>query len=207
MLNLADEITPIWRLTEEALQAMGVPPPFWAFAWAGGQALARYLLDHPGEVAGRRVLDFATGSGLVAVAAMRAGAVSVLASDIDEFCASAVALNAQANGVVVQFTVEDLLDRPAPDVDVILAADVFYEAPLAGQVERWLRAAHERGARVLVGDPGRSYFPARGLVELARYTVETTRELEDSAVKRTSVFAMMSDDQAVSFAPDARSKA
>jgi len=190
-LHLADEITPIWRLTEEALGALGLPPPFWAFAWAGGQALARYVLDTPSEVAGRCVLDFATGSGLVAIAAMRAGAGSVLACDVDDFCAAAVALNTAVNGVSVSFTAADLLDQPAPDVEVILAGDIFYESPVAKRVERWLRAAHGRGIRVLIGDPGRSYFPKAGLVQLAAYEVETTRELEDQEVKRSGVWEMV----------------
>jgi predicted nicotinamide N-methyase len=187
-LHLADEITPIWRMTEEALGELGVPPPFWAFAWAGGQALARYVLDNPLEVAGKRVLDFATGSGLVAIAAMRAGAANVLACDIDEFCAAAVELNTQINGVSVSFVAENLLDHPAPDVEVILAGDIFYESPVAQRVELWLREAHGRGVRVLIGDPGRSYFPRDGLVRLAQYEVETTRELEDHEVKRTGVW-------------------
>jgi len=189
-LHLADEVTPIWRLTEEELGELGLPPPFWAFAWAGGQALARYLLDHPGEVAGKRVLDFATGSGLVAIAAMKAGAAEVLAADIDPFCAAAVALNVDANAVAVAFTDADLLDAAAPAADVILAADICYEQPLAGRVMAWLGAARARGARVLIGDPGRSYFPKSGLVHLAEYRVPTTRELEDAEVKRTSVWTL-----------------
>ena len=120
-LYLADEVTPIWRMTEEELGELGLPPPFWAFAWAGGQALARYLLDHPAEVAGKRVVDFATGSGIVAIAAMKAGAAEVLAADIDPFCAAAVALNAEANGVAVAFTAANLLDAAPPAADLILA--------------------------------------------------------------------------------------
>jgi predicted nicotinamide N-methyase len=189
-LHLASEVTPIWQLTEDQLGEIGLPPPFWAFAWAGGQALARYLLDHPGEVAGRRVLDFAAGSGIVAIAARLAGAASVLAADIDGFCAAAVALNAEANGVAVAFTDVDLLDAPAPPVDVLLAGDICYEQPLAGRVMAWLQAARVAGARVLIGDPGRSYFPKSGLVRLADYQVATTRELEDMEVKRTSVWAL-----------------
>jgi predicted nicotinamide N-methyase len=187
-LYLADEVTPIWRLTEEALGAMGLPPPFWAFAWAGGQALARYLLDHPAEVAGKRVVDFATGSGMVAIAAMKAGAAFALAADIDDFCAAAVALNAAANGVKVAYTAENLLERPPPEADLILAGDICYEKPLAEQVSAWLRTAHDRGTRVLIGDPGRSYFPKDALVRLAEYRVPTTRELEDQEIKRTGVF-------------------
>ena len=188
VLHLADEITPIWRMTEEALGEMGVPPPFWAFAWAGGQALARYVLDHPETVRGRRVLDFAAGSGLVGVAAMKAGAASALCADVDGFCAAAVALNAEANGVEAAFTAEDLLDRPPPDVDVILASDISYEKPLATRVRAWLAEAHARGAVVLMGDPRRTYFSTEGLAPLAEYQVETTRELEDFAVKRTGVW-------------------
>lgn len=187
-LHLADEVTPIWRMTEEALGELGLPPPFWAFAWAGGQALARYLLDHPGEVAGKRVVDVASGSGLVAIAAMRAGAASALAADIDGFCGAAVALNAEANGVEVAFTDEDLLDGPVPDAEVITAGDIFYEKPLAERVLAWLSRAHLAGRRVLIGDPGRSYFPRDGLVRLADYRVATTRDLEDQEVKRTGVF-------------------
>jgi predicted nicotinamide N-methyase len=188
ILHLADEITPIWRMTEEALAEIGLPPPFWAFAWAGGQALARYLLDHPQEVAGMRVIDFASGSGLVAIAAMKAGAASVLAADIDPFCGAALTLNAEANGVSVGFTDKDLLDAPAPEAEVILAGDICYEKPLAEKVMAWLRTAQARGARVLIGDPGRSYFPREGLQKLAEYQVPTTRELEDMEVKRTAVW-------------------
>jgi len=188
-LHLADEITPIWRMTEEGLEAIGLPPPFWAFAWAGGQALARYLLDHPERLAGRRVLDFATGSGLVAVAAMKAGAAHALAADIDPFCEAAVALNAEANGVSVDYVGRDLLGAPAPAADLILAGDICYEKPMAERVRAWLGEARSRGAEVLIGDPGRSYFDPAGLVQLAEYRVPTTRELEDQEVKKTGVWA------------------
>ena len=187
-LYLADEITPIWRMTEEELGAIGLPPPFWAFAWAGGQALARYLLDHPHEAAGKRAVDFATGSGLVAIAAMKAGAAAVSGADIDGFCAAAVELNARENDVAVDFTDRDLLDAAPPAVDLITAGDICYEKPLAERVLAWLKAAHDQGTRVLIGDPGRSYFPRQGLVKLAEYQVETTRELEDMMVKRTGVW-------------------
>ncbi len=189
-LWLADEVTPIWRLTEEELGEMGLPPPFWAFAWAGGQGLARWLLDHPAEVAGKRVLDLAAGSGLVGIAAMQAGAASVLCADIDPFCAAAVALNAGANGVAMDFTDADLLDAPPPDVDVICAGDVFYEQPMAGRVLDWLTRASGQGTRVLVGDPLRTYFPKEGFDLLGEYAVPTTRELEDDAVKRTRVWTL-----------------
>ena len=187
----ADEVPPIWRLTEEELGQMGLPPPFWAFAWAGGQGLARWLLDNPAEVAGKRVLDLAAGSGLVGIAAMQAGAASVLCADIDPFCGAAVGLNAAANGVSLDFTDADLLDAPPPDVDVICAGDVFYEQPMAGRVLAWLSAAAGRGVRVLVGDPLRTYFPKQGFERLAEYAVPTTRELEDDAVKRTRVWTLV----------------
>ncbi|MFY7719600.1 MAG: class I SAM-dependent methyltransferase [Brevundimonas sp.] len=189
-LWLADEVTPIWRLTEEELGEMGLPPPFWAFAWAGGQGLARWLLDNPAEVAGKRVLDLAAGSGLVGIAAIRAGAASALCADIDPFCAAAVALNAGANGVTLAFTDTDLLEGSPPDVEVICAGDVFYEQPMAGRVLAWLTEAARRGTRVLVGDPLRTYFPKQGFDLLAEYAVPTTRELEDDAVKRTRVWTL-----------------
>lgn len=189
-LWLADEVTPIWRLTEEELGELGLPPPFWAFAWAGGQGLARWLLDHPAEVVGKRVLDFAAGSGLVGVAAMKAGAASALCADIDPFCCAAVARNAAANGVSLDFSAVDLLDAPAPAVEVICAGDVFYEQPMSGRVLAWLQAAANRGTRVLVGDPLRTYFPNEGFDLLAEYAVPTTRELEDASVKRTRVWAL-----------------
>jgi len=187
-LYLADEITPIWRMTEEALGEMGLAPPFWAFAWAGGQAIARYVLDHPSEVTGRRVLDFASGSGLCAIAALRAGASTALAADIDPFCGAALSLNGEVNGIEAQFTDQNLLEADPPLVDVILAGDICYEKPLAQRVLAWLQTAHDRGTRVLIGDPGRSYFPREGLERLADYQVATTRELEDQEVKRTGVW-------------------
>ncbi len=191
ILHLADEVTPLWKLTEEALAEIGLPPPFWAFAWAGGQALARYVLDNPEIVAGKAVIDFATGSGLVAIAAAKAGAARVLAADIDGYCAQALSLNAQANGVIVGFTDVDLLNAPAPAwAEVILAGDICYEKPLAERVLAWLTAAKAAGATVLIGDPGRSYFPRAGLVHLAEYEVATTRELEDQEVKKTAVWTL-----------------
>lgn len=187
VLHLADEVTPLWRLTEEELADRGVPPPFWAFAWAGGQGVARWILDHPEEVAGKRVFDLAAGSGLVALAAAKAGAREVTANDVDPFCEAAVRANAEANGMAIAFDGADRLTAPPPDCDVITAGDVCYEKPMAERVLAWLRAAHARGTRVLLGDPGRSYFPRDGLLRLAEYRVATTRELEDQEVKRTVV--------------------
>ena len=178
-------------MSEEELGRIGVPPPFWAFAWAGGQAIARWLLDHPEEAAGKRVLDVASGSGLVAIAAMQAGAAKAAANDLDPFCPAAVELNAHANGVRVGFLGQDLLDTPPPEVfDLITAGDVCYEKPFAEKILAWLKAAQASGARVLIGDPGRSYFPKQGLQQLAEYRVETTRELEDAEVKRAGVWTL-----------------
>lgn len=189
-LWLADEVTPIWRMTEEELGEIGLPPPFWAFAWSGGQGLSRWLLDNPSEVRGKTVIDFATGSGLVGIAAMKAGAASVLGADIDPFCEAAVRLNAQANSVTLSFTDQDLLDAPPPPVDVICAGDVCYEKPMTERVLAWLAEARTNGTRVLIGDPHRTYFPREGLEFLAEYQVQTTRELEDFAIKRSSVWAL-----------------
>lgn len=190
-LWLADEITPIWRLTEEALSEMGLPPPFWAFAWAGGQGLARWILDHPETLSGRRILDFASGSGLVGVAAAKAGAGEVICADVDRFAGTAAQLNAEANGVALTAETRDLLEAPPPPVDLILAGDICYEKPLAERVLAWLAEARQAGAEVLIGDPGRTYLPRDGrLIELATYQVPTTRELEDQEIKRTAVYRL-----------------
>jgi len=178
-LHLATEITPIWQATEETLARSALPPPFWAFAWAGGQALARYLLDHPEVVAGRSVLDFGAGSGLVAIAAAKAGAASVLAAEIDRFAAAAIAANAALNGVTIAVTTADALDTADPGWELVTAGDVCYERPMAQRVTTWLRVLAARGSLVLLGDPGRAYLPAQGLHERARYLVPTSRELED----------------------------
>jgi predicted nicotinamide N-methyase len=187
ILHLATEIVPIWRKTEEELAAEGVPPPFWAFAWAGGQALARWVLDNPDFVRGRRVLDFASGSGLSAIAAMKAGAHSVLASEIDRFAISAIALNARANDVQFDSTLENVIGRD-DGWETIMAGDVCYEREMSQRVFGWLKALAARGATVLVGDPGRTYLPRSNLTELAIYDVQTTRELEDHDVRRTKVW-------------------
>jgi predicted nicotinamide N-methyase len=189
-LHLADELDPVWRATAEALDAAEVPIPFWAFAWAGGIAIARYLVEHPEAVAGRTVLDLATGSGLCAIAALRAGAVRATGADIDPFAEAAVALNARANAVRVGFVGRDLLDDEPPAADVILAGDTWYEGPLAERVLPWLAQAATHGTSVLVGDPGRRYLPAIGLVQLAAYDVHTTTQLEDRAVVAARVFTL-----------------
>lgn len=190
-LYLADEVTPIWEWTEEELQESGVPPPYWAFAWAGGQAVARYVLDRPEVVAGRRVLDFAGGSGLCAIAAVRAGAAQATVADIDRFAQAAVAVNAAANDVQIGFLGEDLLDDDPPDVDLILAGDVCYEHAMTGRVVPWLRAAAANGVTVLLGDPGRRYLPADGLEQLMTYDVPTTPELEESDLTTAGVYALL----------------
>jgi predicted nicotinamide N-methyase len=192
-LHLATEITPIWQATEETLARAGVAPPFWAFAWAGGQALARYLLDRPDLVAGRAVLDFGAGSGLVAIAAAKAGAARVLAAEIDPIGAAAIAVNSQLNGVAVEVTTADVLDTIDLRCDVITAGDVCYEQPMAGRVTRWLRDLAHGGHLVLLGDPGRAYLPADGLREWARYIVPTSRELEDRDTREGIVWEVIAN--------------
>jgi len=186
-LRLAAEIYPIWRMSEEALAEKGVPPPYWAFAWAGGQAVARHLLDHPDLVRGRRVLDCGSGSGLCAIAAMLGGATEVTATDIDPYAVEAIAMNAAEAGVRIAATTDDLIGTDA-GWDVVLIGDLFYEKPLAERVEAWCRRLAARGALVLAGDPGRSYLPKSGLTRLALYEVATTHELEDREVRRTAVY-------------------
>ena len=190
-LRLATEITPIWQATEETLARSGLPPPYWAFAWAGGQALARYLLDHPEVVAGRSVLDFGAGSGLVAIAAAKAGAASVLAAEIDHFAAAAIAANAVLNKVAVVVTTADVLDTCDPRWAVVTAGDVCYERPMADQVTAWLRVLSARGSLVLLGDPGRAYVPSYGMRQRARYLVPTSRELEDRDSRDGVVWEML----------------
>ena len=189
VLHVAEEATELWQKTEEELQAIGLPPPFWAFAWAGGQALARFILDHPGRVAGARVLDIASGSGLVAIAAARAGAADVLANDIDPFALTAIALNAAANGVTVVPHGGDLIGTDQPH-DVVLAADIFYERDTAARVLPWLEQLAGRGTDILIGDPGRSYLDRDRLERIVSYDVPVTRSLEDSSIKHTTVWRL-----------------
>jgi predicted nicotinamide N-methyase len=178
-LHLASEITPLWQATEAMLAEAQLPPPYWAFAWAGGQALARYVLDHPEIVRGRDVLDFGAGSGLLALAAARSGARSVLAVDVDAVAAAAIALNAELNNAVVAIETVDVIGRRPAPWQVILVGDMCYERPLAERLTAWLRLLTRDGATVLLGDPGRNYVPKSGLEALARHRVPTPLDLED----------------------------
>jgi predicted nicotinamide N-methyase len=186
-LHVADEATELWRKNEEELGEIGLPPPFWAFAWAGGQALARYVLDHPTLVRGRRVLDFACGSGLVAIAAAKAGAAHVEARDIDAVAIVAADLNAAANGVALDAQCADVVDLD-DGWDAVLAGDICYERDMAARTVAWLRRIEARGALVLIGDPGRSYLPREELEAIATYQVPVTRSLEDAEIKTTHVW-------------------
>lgn len=188
-LHVAHEAILLWQRTEEELEEMGLPPPFWAFAWAGGQGLARYVLDNPAIVAGQRVLDFASGSGLVAIAAMMAGASACEGAEIDEFAVEAIALNAGLNGVSVTPRLGDVIGLDE-GWDVILAGDVCYEQGMASRVIGWLERLQARGATVLIGDPGRSYLPKARLEECASYRVKTVGALEDNEIKKTSVWRL-----------------
>jgi len=187
-LHLAEESLPIWKKTEEELGEMNVPPPYWAFAWAGGQALARYLLDNPSMVSGKRVLDLGSGSGLAAIAAKMAGATAVRANDIDRMALVAVDLNAAANSVAIETSADDLLDTGGASFGVVLAGDLFYERPLADRMLRFLASALQGGADVLVGDPQRNYFPKDRFALAAEYRVPVTRELEDTEIKRAAAW-------------------
>lgn len=189
-LHLADDMDQAWAWLQRELDDGELPPPFWAFAWLGGQAVARHVLDHPELVGGRSVLDLATGSGLCALAAAHAGAASVLAVDVDPYAVQAARLNAAHNGLQVQLRCADLLDEPPPPVDVVLAGDVFYDAKMSAQVQPWLLAARAAGSTVVVGDPGRHYLPRLLLQELRAYDVPTTRDLEGVEVKRVVVYEL-----------------
>jgi predicted nicotinamide N-methyase len=190
-LHLATEVTPIWQATEDSLSRGAVPPPFWAFAWAGGQALARYLLDNPETVAGREVLDIGSGSGIVAIAAAKAGASRIVAADIDPFAAAAIALNAPLNDVILTVETRDLLDRGPAGWGVALAGDICYEEPMSSRAMTLLRRIAARGRLALLGDPGRAYLPRSGLLERARYQVPTSRELEDREAREGVVWEVL----------------
>lgn len=189
-LHMADEVLPVWRAVQVETDDADAPVPYWSVAWAGGLAIARYLRDHPESVAGRRVFDLASGSGLCAIAAMQAGAARATGCDVDQFAAAAIALNARGNRCRVNVVHRDVLDDAPPDADVVLAGDVWYDPRLAERVLRWLRRAAEQGIDVLVGDPGRRYLPTAELIELASYEIRTTTDLEDLDHKRGRVFAL-----------------
>ncbi len=189
-LHQADELTPLWEATEKDLAAANVAPPFWAFPWAGGQALSRYLIEQPESVRGKRVLDLASGSGIVAIAAALAGAADVAANDIDPICEAAVALNAELNNVTVRYIAGSLLDGGTPDFDVVLAGDVFYEQRPAQMFRAFLERCHQAGARVFAGDPGRTYFPREAFRQVAEYAVETTTEIENHPIQTARVWAL-----------------
>ncbi len=191
-IYVADEAVPLWHKTEEEIGEEGLPPPFWAFAWAGGQALARHVLDHPDIVRSKTVLDLASGSGLVGIAAMKAGARNVAVSDIDEFALAAAKLNAVENNVVLTTVATDMLRGDSDTLwDVILAGDIFYERDTADRAFQFLSRHASFGATVLIGDPGRSYLPREKLHKIASYSVPVTRELEDAEIKQTAVWALL----------------
>jgi predicted nicotinamide N-methyase len=189
-LHLATEVTPLWQATEELLSRVGLPPHFWAFAWPGGQVLSRHVMDHPELVAGRRVLDFAAGCGIASIAAVRAGAAQVSATEIDAFAIASMRLNAALNGVSFDIVDRDLIDTDE-GWDVIFAGDVCYERPVAERIERWLRRLATRGALVFMGDPGRTYLPKAGLEPVAHHVVPTSRDLEDRDHRETSVWRVV----------------
>ena len=192
-LHLASEVTPLWHATEASLAKQQLPPPYWAFAWAGGQALARYLLDHRDVAAGQDALDFGAGSGLVAIAAKMAGARRVTAAEIDPFATTAIAMNASLNNVAVTVEASDVIGRAAAPWTLILAGDMCYERPLAERLIAWLKTKTRGGATVLLGDPGRAYLPKTGLTELARYAVPTPLDLEDRTERIGIVWRLAPD--------------
>ncbi|GAA2740630.1 MULTISPECIES: class I SAM-dependent methyltransferase [Kitasatospora] len=190
-LHMAEDAIALWETTESARGEIGLPPPFWAFAWAGGVAVARYVLDHPETVAGKSVLDLAAGSGLVGIAAALRGAASVRAAEIDAYAVAAIEVNAVANGVRVDAAVEDLLDGDGAPAQVVLAGDVFYERAMAARFLPFLERARARGARVIVGDPGRKYLPRERFTALAAHEVPVVADLEDTALKTTTVWELL----------------
>jgi predicted nicotinamide N-methyase len=190
-LHQATEVTALWQATEAVLDALELPPPFWAFAWAGGQALARYILDNPAPLRGKRVLDFATGGGLVAIAAATAGAARVTACDVDRFAIAAAGANAAANGVTIDLVHDDLVGGPNRGWDMIFAGDICYEQRPAERMIAWLRRLAGDGTPVYLGDPMRTFLPRSGLDELARYSVPTTRAIEDTDVRNARVWRVL----------------
>ncbi len=196
-LYLADEAHELWHKTEEELSEIGLPPPYWAFAWAGGQGVARYILDHPEIVHNKRVLDFASGSGLVAIAAAMSGATTITANDIDPFARHAISLNSVLNQISCAFSDADLIGQDiSSTTDIVLAGDVFYDKPMADRLIPWFDNLAAKGVQIITGDPGRSYLPRHRLTELAVYSVPVTRALEDADVKRTTVWHYGAANQA-----------
>jgi predicted nicotinamide N-methyase len=196
LLHVADEAMDLWQKTEDELGELGLPPPFWAFAWAGGQGLARFVLDTPALVKGKRVVDFACGSGLVGIAAMKAGAASCHAVDIDAFALTATRMNAALNHVEISTETADITAGDPPEADLVFCGDVFYDKPMAEKVLAFLDRLLANGIEVYVGDPGRSYLPSARLTELAAYRVPVVGALEDSEIKRTRVFRLEQESSA-----------
>jgi predicted nicotinamide N-methyase len=189
-LHLASEVTPLWQMTERELDRHNLPPPYWAFAWPGGQALARYLLDHPDTVRGRRVWDIGAGGGLASIAALKAGAASATAFEIDPFALAAIALNGALNGVAPLAEAREVLAEPfAGEADLILIGDMCYERPLAERLVAWLQTAAGR-AEILLADPGRAYLPKTGLELVISYAVPTSLDLEDRAIRTTAIYRL-----------------
>ncbi len=205
-LHLAEEVLPLWRALQLETGDPDSALPYWAFAWAGGLAIGQHLRLHPEIVAGRRVFDLASGSGLCAIAAIQAGAAAVTATDVDPFAAAAIALNARANGSRITVIRNDVLDDDPPDVEVILAGDCWYEGRLAERVLPWLQQAAAHGIEIVVGDPGRRYLPTGELVELATYEVQTTTELEDLDQKLGRVYALRPGSEAEPIAGVSRAR-
>lgn len=187
-LHLASEVTPLWHATEEVLEQNGLPPPYWAFAWPGGQTFARLLLDRPELAHRRKVLDFASGCGIAAIAAAKGGAAKVVATEIDSFAVAALGLNAALNAVSFDIFEGDILADPPTDWDLILAGDVCYEKPMADRTLAWLDLAVAQGTEVLIADPGRAYLPKSGLVEIARHDVPTPLDLENRKIMTTVIY-------------------
>jgi predicted nicotinamide N-methyase len=188
LLHLATEVTPLWQASEDTLATNGLPPPYWAFAWPGGQSFARLMFDKPELARGRIILDFAAGSGIAGIAAAKSGAAKVVASEIDDFALAALRLNCDLNTVKIDITDKDLLINPPTGWDLILAGDVCYERPMAGRVLAWLDQAVAAGIEVLVADPGRAYLPKSGLTELARYDIPTSLDLENRKIMTTVIY-------------------
>ncbi|MBX3498800.1 MAG: methyltransferase [Alphaproteobacteria bacterium] len=192
-LWLAAEYLPIWQATEDWLEKQNVDPPYWAFCWPGGQAMARYLLDHPGMVQGRHVIDFAAGCGVASLAAARCGAARVVANEIDPVAIAAMRLNAEANALGIETSDSDWLQGPSglPEAEIVIAGDVCYEREMTARAMDWLRGHASKGRLVLLGDPGRNYFTADRLEELARYDIPTSLQLENRGLRETMVWRVL----------------